>query len=182
MEARKLAVFKEALREIIAADGFIPDQESFNLFMQILKGTAVEVCAVNDRGELLLQYRHFSEWPGKWAETKTWYIPGGLARTKDLSIGEECRVNLEKDGVLNDIEYIETCYTFPWKHGEHPFGWIFVSNLCVCRVMGELKLRNGMEGQFKFVDEVVESDVPHHTEFQQEFFKWRDRNLHLFRR
>ena len=182
MEPTRLAVLKEALREIIDQEGFIPDQEAFNLFMQIVKGTAVEACAVNARGELLLQYRHFSEWPEKWSETRTWYIPGGLARTKDLSMEEECRANLMKDGVLNNIEFIETCHTYPWKHGEHPFGWIFVSNLCVCRVLGELELREGMEGKFKFVDEVVPSYVPNHTKFQEEFFRWRDKNLHLFKR
>lgn len=182
MEANQLATMKTALREIIANNGWAPDQESLNLLMQVIKGSAAEVCAVNDRGELLLQHREFTEWPGEWGKIKSWCIPGGLLRTNDLSLEEECQGNLRKDGVMNAIQFIEVCHSYPWKNGEHPFGWLFVSNLCVCRIIGELKLCNGMEGKFKFVETVVSSDVPHHTEFQEKFFAWRDKNAHLFNR
>lgn len=182
MEKDLLAQMKVALREIIANNGWVPDQESFNLFYQIVVGSAIEVCAVNERGELLLQHRAFTEWPGEWGKVVSWYIPGGLVRVNDLSLEEECQANLKKDGVLNQVQFIETCYTHPWKKGEHPFGWLFVSNLCVCRIVGKLDVKSGMESKFKFVNEVVPSGVPHHTKFQEEFFKWRDKNAHMFNR
>ena len=182
MEATKLTVLKDALREIIDAGGYIPDQESFNLLYQVVRGAAAEVCAVNERGELLLHYREFTEWPGEWGKVKSWYIPGGLIRTKDRTMEEECHGNLKRDGVLNQVQFIEVCHSYPWKRGEHPFGWLFVSNLCVCRLVGELCVADGMEDKFKFVDEIVPSTVPHHTKFQEEFFKWRNRNAHLFNR
>ena len=37
MEATKLTVLKDALREIIDAGGYIPDQESFNLLYQVVR-------------------------------------------------------------------------------------------------------------------------------------------------
>jgi hypothetical protein len=182
MKKTLLVALKQGLREIIANKGCIPDQESFNLFHQIVRGAAAEVCAVNERGELLLQYREFTEWPGTWSKVKSWYIPGGLVGTKDLSLKEECRRNLQKDGVFNQIEFIGSCFSYSWKRGEHPFGWLFVSNLYVCRLIGDLNVRAGMEDKFRFVDGAVFSNVPNHRMFQEKFFAWRDKNAHLFNR
>jgi len=180
MEAPKLTVLKEALKEIIANRGFIPDQESFELMHQIVPWPAVEVGVFNSRGELLLHHRHFTEWPGEWANIEGWYVPGGY-----MKIGGDleywCRHHMEKDGVLSPIRFVETCGVIKWKPGEHSFSNP-VSIACACVLEGDLKLRAGEESHFKFTDVVVESPIPHHTELQEMLFQgWARRHTLLER-
>jgi hypothetical protein len=180
-ETKRLAVFKEVLRQIISNNGWIPDQESFDLLQQIVPWPATEVCLVNDRGELLLQKRHFKEWPGEWGAIDDWYIPGGYMKTAG-TIQEWCRRHLKKDGITADFEYIgEPIGVHKWAPGEHPIGFP-LSVLCVCRLKGEIAIPYGSEHLYRFVDEVVATTVPAHTRLQEMYFRWRNHNLHLFKR
>ncbi|MDO8729550.1 MAG: hypothetical protein Q7K26_06780 [bacterium] len=181
MDPTRLAVFKEVLAEIIINKGFIPDQESFDLFQKIVPWPATEVCLVNTRGELLLQRRHFKEWPGEWGKIDDWYIPGGYMKTEG-SIEDWCRKHLAKDGVIAEFEYQgEVAGVIKWAPGEHPIGFPLSVN-CVCRLDGPISFRTGTEQNFQFVDKVVPTAVPNHTKLQEMFFWWRNHNLHLFKR
>ena len=181
MEATRLKVLKEALEEIIQDRGFIPDQESFELFQKVVPWPATEVCLVNARGELLLQLRHFKEWPGASGEINDWHIPGGYMKTTG-TIEDWCRKHLAKDGVVAEFEYSgEIAGILKWAPGEHPFGFPLSVN-CVCRLVGPIAFRPGTEQDFRFVDKVVPTTVPNHTKLQEMFFWWRNHNLHLFKR
>lgn len=181
MDKELLVQLKTALRTIVANNGFIPDQEAFYLFQQIVPWPAAEVCLVNARGELLLQRRHFQEWPGEFGNIHDWYIPGGYMKTVG-TIEDWCRKHLAKDGVIADFEYREEIAgVLKWAPGEHPIGFPLSLN-CVCRLKGEITFKPGTEGNFRFTDEVVPTAVPNHTMLQEKFFWWRNHNLHLFDR
>ncbi|MFZ2484929.1 MAG: hypothetical protein WAX80_03395 [Minisyncoccia bacterium] len=181
MDATKLAALKKALLEIIANGGYIPDQESFDLVQKIVPWPATEVCLVNDRGELLLQKRHFKEWSEELGQIHDWYIPGGYMKCQG-TIEDWCRNHLAKDGVIADFEYRdEIAGVLKWGPGEHPVGFPLSIN-CVCRLVGPITFRPGTEQNFRFVDEVVPTTVPNHTKLQEKFFWWRNHNLHLFQR
>lgn len=179
METELLESFKKALREI--ADDpkhFIPDQESYELLHKLVPWPASEVCLVNDRGELLLHYREFTEWPGKFGEIKGWYIPGGYIKAGKM-LQEWCQFHLEKDGVVADIEFIDTAGVLLWNAGEHPFGNP-LSIVCVCKLIGAPSFREGDEGNFKWVDKKLETLVPNHTRLQDIFFKWKQEHPEFF--
>ena len=181
MEPAMLAVFKNALREIIVNNGYILDQESFDLVQKIVPWPATEVCLVNARGELLLHHRHFKEWPGELGNILDWYIPGGYMKAHD-TIEDLCKKHLEKDGVVANFEYRdEIAGVYKWSPGEHPVHFP-LSVLCVCRLKGEITFRPGTEHMFRFTDKVVPTAVPAHTKLQEMFFWWRNHNLHLFKR
>lgn len=170
---------KEALSIIIADGGFIPDQESFDLFQKIVPWPAVEVCVLNSEGKLLLQNRHYTEWPGEWSKIHDWYIPGGFMKTED-TFEESCKKHIVKDGIFGEIELIGICGALKWAEGEHPTS-LLISIVCACRLKGEISFRPGTEKDFRFVGEVVPTTVPNHTKLQEIFFKWRDENLNLFK-
>lgn len=181
MEATRLAVLKEALKEIIEDNGFIPDQESFELFQKIVPWPATEVCLANPQGELLLQKRHFKEWPGEWGNIHDWHIPGGYMKTAG-TIEDWCRKHLAKDGVVAEFEYSgEIAGVLKWAPREHPFGFP-LSVLCVCHLVGPIAFKPGTEQDFRFTDTVVPTTAANTTRMQEMFFRWRDENLHLFKR
>jgi hypothetical protein len=181
MNAQLLGQLKEALRQIIANNGYIPDQESFDLFQKLVPWPATEVCLVNERGELLLQKRHFSEWPGEFGKIDDWHIPGGYMKCHG-TIEDWCRKHLAKDGVIAEFEYREEIAGIvKWAPEEHPIGFP-LSILCVCRLKGLPAFRPGTANLFQFVDKVVPTAVPNHTLLQKKFFYWRNHNLHLFKR
>lgn len=172
-----LAAFKRMLRDIIANNGFIPDQESFDLVQKIVPWPAVEVCLMNERGELLLEMRHFKEWPGKWGNIHDWYIPGGYMKT-GKTMEEWCQHHLAKDGIIADIELVDTCGVIKWAPGEHPVGFP-VSIACVCIARGEITFKAGTDAGF--VNRVVPTTVPNHTRLQDMFFFWRIQNIERLR-
>jgi len=157
--------------------GFLPD-DAYTAIHRLVPWPATEVCVTNKRGELLLQYREFVEWPGEFGKIKSWYVPGGYMKP-ELTIEEQCRAHLKKDGVLSSVRFIDTAGVIKWMPGEHPFATV-VSIACVCMLDGELRVKAGLKDKFKFVDHAVGSDVPHHTELQQLFFKWRAEHPQFF--
>lgn len=169
---------KAGLRIIIGNQGWIPDQETFDLVQQIVPWPAVEVCLVNDHGELLLHYRHFKEWSGRYGKIQGWYIPGGFVKVGG-TIEEWCQKHIAKDGVRAEIKFLGTCGVIKWAPGEHPTGCP-ISIACVCKLKGEISFRSGTEENFQFVNDAVLTDVPNHTELQEMFFQWRNQNTHLF--
>lgn len=180
MPAETLERLKDGLRIISRNEGWIPDQEAFDLFQQIVPWPAVEVCLVNDHGELLLHHRHFKEWPGEYGKIHDWYIPGGFVKVGG-TIEEWCQKHIAKDGVTAEIEFLDVCGVIKRAPGEHPTGFP-ISIACVCKLKGEISFRSGTEENFRFVDETVPTAVPNHTKLQNMFFQWRDRNTHLFSR
>lgn len=178
MEAERLEVFKGALREVIANNGFIPDQESFDLVQKIVPWPAVEVCLVDHGGRLLLHYREFTEWPDEWGKISGWYLPGGYMKT-GKTMEEWCRIHLKKDGVEADFHFLGTAGVLKWAPGEHPIGFP-ISILCVCLTTSEVRFREGDEGKFMWTEQTIPTDVPNHTKLQDMFFSWRAGNRKLF--
>lgn len=172
MDTVLLEQLKTALREIVADNGFVPDQEAFELFHKIVPWPAVEVGVFKPDGELLLHHRHFKEWPGEFGKIHGWYVPGGYIKP-GKTLAEWCRHHLEKDGVVADVQFVGTCGVIQWMPGEHPFSNL-ISLACVCLLRGELKTLEGEEENFRFFGNVVDSPVPHHTELQRQFFTWRN--------
>ncbi|MDO8729547.1 MAG: hypothetical protein Q7K26_06765 [bacterium] len=181
MDKHRLAEFKNAIKEIASdPEKSIPDQEAFELIHQIVPWPAAEVGVFNSDGELLLHHRHFKEWPGEWAHINGWYIPGGYMKPGG-SLEDWCHTHLRKDGMLSPVHFLETCGVIKWMPGEHPFSNL-ISIACVCMLEKDtLEFRPGEENRFRFFNKAVDSPVPHHTELQEMFFKWRDAHPESFR-
>jgi len=174
------ALLAQFLNHVAEYDqGFLPD-DAYSAIHRLVPWPATEVCVANKRGELLLQYREFTEWPGEFGKIKSWYIPGGYM-LPGLTLAQQCYEHLKKDGFLSEVRFINTAGVIKWEPGEHPFA-VPVSIACVCQMASDTipQVRPGMEDKFKFVSHAVGSDVPHHTELQQLFFKWRDEHPQYF--
>lgn len=164
MDERRLAEFKEGLKEVVANRGYIPDQESYNLFQKIVPWPATEVCLTNPNGQLLLRYRDDQWWKG-------WHIIGGFIRAHER-LADACRRHLAGDGVGVSFDLIDECaFIQKWMPGEHPFGFP-ISIGCVCVTMEDVPETDVL----LWTDEPVETEVTHHYNFQRQFFRWWKQN------
>lgn len=157
--------------------GFIPEPAYIPIH-QIVPWPTVEVGLLNNQGELLLHYRHFPEWPGKWSDTQGWYTPGGYILNNE-TLEESCKRHLKKDGVSGDIEFIGTCGVIKFKPGQHPFSCP-ISILCICLPKGEIKFINKEGEKLEFHKQSVTSPIPRQEEIQELFFSWRDNNVDIW--
>ncbi len=158
------------LKKVAEEDkGFLPD-EAYGEIHKLVPWPASEVCLMNNRGELLIQHRDFSEWGGKWVGVKTDYVPGGYIKVGH-TFEAACREHLRKDGVLSDFEFICALGPIKWMPGEHPFATV-ISIPCVCMLRGAIHFAPGRESDFRFVSSPVESAIPRHEQIQRVFFNW----------
>src|SRR3989344_3147469 len=137
----EIAGLKKGPQLVFERRRYWPDQETFDLNQKLNAVPATEVAVVKG-GRVLLQYREFTEWPGRFGTIKGRYLPGGYLRQPD-GLAMTCLAHIRKDlateytraGIVFDPEFeIGEPLVIgqkKWMPGEHPTGCP-LSLVCVC--------------------------------------------------
>lgn len=165
LDPQKNEVMKEALRHIKEVDeGFIPDQEGFELMDGLKPPAVVEVILYDNDGRFALHRRNDKDFKG-------WAFSGSRFLSRGETIEEASRRSLRTDGFVAAVTDFRVIAVHAYRPGEHPYSMPVVM-LVTCRLApGEQLVESETERWFSDCPPDIIHNAPH-AQYVEIFKGW----------